>query len=323
MPRFRVLLVVIAACLAALALAACGGGGEEDPREVLDRATFEGIESADFDASLEIRSKGKQTGNIKVDLSGRAQSDGLAVSATVAGTAQGRPIDVEGGLTLLDDHGFVAYKGTDYEIDPSTYGFAKEIFFPVLSREAAPELAACREAAARLEAGDLATGLRREGPADVAGTETTKISGELDVPTAVTALTTLAENLGCSVQFEALSPLGLSEVRELGDELSGSVNSAEVEVYVGDDDIVRRVSAELTGDLGGGREPVTVELELTLSEVNAGGKIEVPAEAKPILVLFGKLGVEPLEFLSWRRGGEGIRSLGEKVVADAFPAAAR
>jgi hypothetical protein len=316
--RFRVLLVAVALCLSTAVLAACGGG-EEDPRQVLDSASFEGVESADFDLSLQVESKDKQGGSLDVSLSGRAQAEGVQVTAKVSGTVQGKPVDFEGGLTLLSDHGFVDYQGTQYEIDPGNYSFAKPLFFPALSERGGAELAACRRAASEIERGSLVDNPTNDGSAEVAGVETTKLSGQLDVPAAVEALIGLAEDPGCGVQVEALSPFPRYKVRQLGDELSKSAEKAQVEIYVGDDDIVRKVSGEFTGDPGGGRAPVTVDFEFTLSGVNANQKIEVPSEAKPVTVLFGQLGIDPLEFLSWSRGGEGVRSLGEKVAADAFP----
>ena len=62
-----------------------------------------------------------------------------------------------------------------------------------------------------------------------------------------------------------------------------------------------------------------VHLELTLSEINEEQKIAVPANAKPIFTLLGKLGVSPFEFLNWVDGGEGVRALAESVAADALP----
>jgi hypothetical protein len=318
--RFGTPLILIALCLATLGLAACGGGGSEDPRQIVESASFEGIESADFEGSLKIDSKGSEGGELEVGLSGRVRAaEGIDIAATVKGTAQGKAVDFEGGLTLFDDHGFVSYQGTEYEIDPSNYSFAKPLFFPILAEEGGAEARACKRAASEIQAGQLVGGLRDAGTADVDGTSTTKVSGELDVPAAVDAMLGLTEDLGCSVQVEALSPLPRYRIRRLGDELAASAGKAKFEIYVGDDDIVRKVSAEFTADPKGGRQPIAVDLELVLSEVNADRKIEVPAGAKPVSVLFGKLGVSPLEFLNWSRGGEGVRSLGEKVAADAFP----
>jgi hypothetical protein len=316
--RLRVLLAISVLSLSAIALAACGSG-EEDPQDVLAGASFEGIESADFDLSLSIESQGKEGGDVDVDLSGRAQSEGIEVDVKVAGTAQGKAVDFEGGLTLLAKHGFVNYQGTEYEIDPSNYSFAKPLFFPALSKEGRVDIAACKEAAAAITPGSLADDLRNDGTVEVVGAETTKVSGTLDVPAAVEAVIDLVEELGCSAQFEALSPFPLYKIRRIGDELATSVEKAELEVYVGDDGIIRKLSAKFTADPSGDPEPVAVDLEITLSAVNADQKIEVPSQAKPLQVLFTKLGINPFEFLSWSRGGEGVRSLGEKVAADAFP----
>jgi hypothetical protein len=316
--RYRRILILVVLCLAATALAACGGGAE-DPQETLDRVSLQGIESAHFDASLKIESAGKQGGSVDIAVSGQARAEGIAVAATVEGTAEGKPVDFEGGLTLFAKHGFVDYQGTEYEIDPSNYSFAKPLFAPFLSEGGAVEMEACRQAAADVDTEALVTDLRNEGSADVAGAETTKLSGELDVGATIDALAGLAGHGGCRVQFEALSPLPLYRLRQSGDELAQAVKQAKATIYVDDAGLVRRVSATFTADPPGSREPVTVALELSLSEVDASGKIEAPSGAKPIQVLFAKLGINQFEFLNWSRGGEGVRSIGEKVAADAFP----
>jgi len=320
MHRIRVLLVFTALCLSAMALAACGGSSSKDPQQTLESASFEGVESAAFDGALKIESKGGQGGDVDVSLSGRAQAKGVEVTAKVEGTAQGKPVDLEGGLTLFGNRGFVNYRGTEYEVDPNNYGIAKPLFAPALAEEGGAEIRECRKAAAaEVQVGDLLGNLREEGGAEVAGTETTKISGELEVPAAVEALVSLVEDPACSTQFEALSPFALYKVRLLADELVSSTEKGTVQVYVDEDDVIRKLSAEFSGGPSAGREPVTVHLELALSGVNEEQKIEVPANAKPIFALLARLGVSPLEFLEWSRGGEGVRRLGEEVAADAFP----
>ena len=44
------------------------------------------------------------------------------------------------------------------------------------------EIAACQEAAGGLELADFVENLKDEGSADVGGTSTTKVSGDLDAP---------------------------------------------------------------------------------------------------------------------------------------------
>ena len=323
MRRFRLILTLTALCLSAAVLASCGGGSsEKSPREILESVTLEGVESADFDASLEVKSKGRQGGDLNISVSGRGLGEGIEATAKVAGTAEGKPVDFEGGLTLLSDHGFVNYQGTEYKIDPSNYEFAKSLFVPALSpegREAGFDLNACPRAASGIRPGKLIDNLREEGTADVEGAKTTKLSGEVEVATVVEEMIKVAEDRDCLFQIEFISPYKVAKLSQLGDELASAGGNAQVEIYVGDDGIVRRLSVEFTADPKGSRKPVAVDLELTLSEVNGDQKIEIPSGAKGIGALFVKLGIEPLEFIGWRSGGEGIRSLAEKVAADAFP----
>jgi hypothetical protein len=319
MSRIRVPLILAALCIAAVALAACGSSSK-DPQQVLESATFEGIESAAFVGALEIESKGSQGGNLVVSLSGRAQAEeGVEATAKVDGSARGKPVDLEGGLTLFSDRAFVNYRGTEYEVDPNNYGIAKPLFLPALAEKSGAEIRECRRAASGIEVGGLLDNLSNDGSVEVDGTKTTEVSGELDVPAAVEAFVGFVEDPACSTQFEALSPLALYKVRLIGEELTASAEKSTVHVYVGDDGIVRKFSAELRGVPGAGQAPVTVHLELALSEINEEQKIEAPAHAKPIFTLLAKLGVSPFEFLNWVDGGEGVRVLGESVAADALP----
>jgi hypothetical protein len=92
------------------------------------------------------------------------------------------------------------------------------------------------------------------------------------------------------------------------------VKSAHVDVYVGDDDIVRRLSAQLQLEPqngGSGPKSVEIELDLKLTEVNEEQTISAPANAKPLSRLFIKLGINPIELLGLLQGEEGGESLGE------------
>jgi hypothetical protein len=330
--RFRIFALLAALSALTAVFAACGGSDKssEDPQKVLENASLEGVKSGNIDLSLGVNSAGDEGGNVDVKLSGPFQSGGkgdlpqLAMTASAKGTAKGEDVDFEGGLTLLSDRAYVNYEGTEYEVDPTTFGFVKSGFEQAQQQGGGSEsnpadVTACQEAATGLKVGDFVDNLTNEGSADVDGTSTTEVSGDLDVGAAIDAIIKLTENPACASQLEAAGPLPIGELEKAKGELTGAVKKAHVEVYVGDDDIVRKVSGEFTGNPGGGRAPVTVDFEFTLSGVNANRKIEVPSGTKPITVLFGQLGIDPLEFLSWSRGGEGVRSLGEKVAADALP----
>ncbi|HUC00437.1 MAG TPA: hypothetical protein VMS11_11475 [Solirubrobacterales bacterium] len=312
----RIRIAVLFATMAALAavFAACGGGGssDEDPQSVIDNATLAGVESGTVDLQLGIKSTGDEGGDIKASLSGPFQAGEkgelpqLAFDVKANGEAGGESIDFEGGLTLLSDRAFVAYKGTEYEVDPTTFGFVKSAFEQAQQAGGGEsgDTTGCQEAAADLEVGQFVDNLTNEGSADVDGTGTTKVSGDLKVDGALDAIIELTKDPACSSQLEAAGDLPLDELESAKDEVSGAVKKAHADVYVGDDDIVRKLGAELTVEPQDSNEKVEIEFELTLGEVNEEQEISAPANAKPLEGLFQELGVNPLELLEAGSSGD-------------------
>ncbi len=330
MSRFRIFALLAALAALATTFAACGGSSDkssEDPQQVIDSASLEGVESGNLDLSLGINAEGDEGGDIDVALSGPFQSGAkgdlpqLSMTASAKGSAQGENVDFEGGLTLLSDRAFVNYEGTEYEVDPTTFGFVKSGFEQAQQQggsESNPaDVTACQEAAAGLKVRDFADNLTNDGSADVDGTETTKISGDLDVGGAIDAIIELTKNPACSAQIEAAGPLPIGELEEAKGELTSAVKKAHIEVYVGDDDIIRELDAELTIEpKGSSGEKVEVDLALTLSGVNEEQDISAPANAKPLEGLFEKLGVNPLELLEAGSSGDGLGDLLEGITGD-------
>jgi hypothetical protein len=327
--RFRLFALLAALAALTTAFAACGSSdsSSEDPQQVIDGASFEGVESGDIELALEVKSEGEEGGDIDVSLSGPFEGGGgkdlpeLAMTASAKGTVEGDDVDFEGGLTLLSDRAFVNYEGTEYEVDPTTFGFVKSGFEQAQQQGGAEsdatDVTACQEAAAGMQVGDFIDNLANDGSADVDGTETTKVSGDLNVGGAIDAIIELTENPACSAQLEAAGPLPLSELEEARTEVTSAVKKAHVDVYVGDDDIVRRLAAEMTiepQDSGG--EKVEIDFELSLGGVNEEQDIAAPADAKPLQGLFQKLGVNPVELLEAGSSGEGLGGLLEGIVGD-------
>jgi hypothetical protein len=325
--RFRIFALLAALAALTTAFAACGGGSDksgEDPQKVIDSATFEGVKSGNIDLSLGIKSEGKEGGNVDVALSGPFQSEGkdlpqLALSASAKGSAKGDDIDFEGGLTLLSDRAFVNYEGTEYEVDPTTFGFVKSGFEQAQQQGSSEEgnpadVTACQEAATGLKVGDFVDNMTNDGSADVDGTSATKISGDLNVGGAIDAIIKLTENPACSSQLEAAGPLPIDELEKAKGELTSAVKKAHVEVYVGDDDIIRELAAEMTIEpKDAADEKVEVEFTLKLSGVNEDQDIAAPSGAQPLEKLFLKLGVNPIELLEGASSGEGLGNLLEGV----------
>jgi hypothetical protein len=309
----------------ACTVAACGSGGgsEADPQTVINDATLQGVESADLDLSLAVKATGDEGGDLTIALSGPFQSAGknqtpeLDMTASVEGSINNKDVDFDGGLVLLPNSAFVNYQGTDYEVDSTTYSFVEAQLKEAQEQGGAEEesATACQEALAEMDLGNFVENLSNDGSADVDGTSTTKISGDLDVGGALDALVELSEDPACSGQLSALEQLPSSnEVNEAKAEVESSIKTAHVDLYVGDDNIVRRISAQLTIEpqkSGSSPETVDIAIDLTLGGVNEDQEISAPDSPKPLSDLFLKLGVNPIELLGLFQGegGEGLENL--------------
>jgi hypothetical protein len=327
--RFLYVLSITTALIAAtVVLAACGGGSDksdESPQAVLDEATLQGIESGNIDLSLDVKAQGTEGGDLDVSLSGPFQGEGkgslpqLDMTAKAKGSIDGKDVDFDGGIVLLPNSAYVNYEGTEYEVDPTTFSFVESALKQAQSEAGADAgsagAVACQEEAGKLKVADFIEGSANEGSADVGSTSTTKVSGDLDVPGAIDAVLEVAESQACRAQLAAAGPLpSESEIEKAKDEIAGAVDSAHVEIYVGDDNIVRQIAAQLKIEPengGDGPKSVEIDLDLKLTGVNEEQKISAPENAKPLSRLFLKLGVNPIELLGLLQGEEGGEGLGK------------
>ena len=318
MSRLRILVLLAVAAALGTAFAACGGGSsqsEEDPHKVIESATLKGVESGELEMSLSVKSEGKESGNVDVSLSGpfqgaagKGQLPELAMEGSAHGQMEGEKLDFEGGLTLLSDRAFVSYEGDEYEVDPTTFGFLKSGLEQAEKQGGAEagEVTACQKAAEGLKFSQFVDNLKNEGSAEVGGTSTTKISGELNPSGAVEAVLHLTEDPSCAGQLEAAGPLPLGELEKAKGEVSSAVKNAHADLYVGEDHIVRKFDLEMTVEpKEAGAERVEVQVEVALNGVNEEQSISAPASAKPLEALFQKLGVNPLELLEAGSSGSG------------------
>jgi hypothetical protein len=309
----------------ATTLAACGGGDESagDPQQVLDSATLQGIDSAGLDLSLDVKASGEEGGDLTVAVGGAFQGEGkgelpqLDMTATANGEIGGDRVDFDGGLVLLPNSAYVNYEGVNYEVDPTTYSFVEQTIKQQQREsgvEGSEEAAACQEALGELKVGEFIDDAGSESSADVGGVSTTKVSGDLDVSGAIDSLLEVVESPACRNQLAAAGPLpSESEIDEAKSEVQGAIKDAHVDVYVGDDDIVRRLTVQLTiepQDSAGGPSKVELDLDLTLTGVNEEQQISAPGKSKPLSDLFIELGVNPIELLGLLQGEGGEEGLG-------------
>jgi hypothetical protein len=323
--RNRIFSLFLALTALAFALSACGGGGgSDDPQTIVDEATLQGVESGQLKLAVGIDVKGgEKSGHTDVDVSGRFQSEEDAelpeinLNASAKGSLGDEDVDFDGGLTLLDNKAYVAYEGTEYEVDPTTYDYVKSIAKQPggAGQESSSEVTACQEAAAELKVADFVENLRNDGSADVGGTSTTKVSGDLNGTGAIEALSELLEDPVCKEQLKATGSLpSQAELDKAKSTVRDSLKSAHVELYVGDDHIIRRMMVEATIEPSkGGKNDakrVDLDIDLTLTGVNEDQTITAPKNTKPLSALFLKLGINPIELLGALQGGAGPAGIG-------------
>lgn len=321
MNRARIATLFVALAALSISLVACGGGGSSDPQSVVEEATLKGIESGNLDLAVKVDIEGEKPGNVDVSLSGPFQSESeaelpeLDLSLAVAGTLNGKKLDREGGLTLLGSKAYVGYEGTEYEVDSTTFNFVKSLIKRQPGQDS-NEVSACQDAIGELEVADFIENLEDEGSAEVDGTDTNKVSGDLNGAGALEAFSDLVGDRACAEQLNAAGPLpSTAELDKAKSTVKDSVKSAHVVLYVGDDHIVRRLVAQATIEppksSKASARKVEVDLDLTLSGVNEDQAISAPDQTKPLSDLFLKLGINPIELLGALQNGGGAQSLGK------------
>ena len=319
--RFRTFVLFAALVALATAFVACGDDGGnsssgENPQAVLEEATLKGVESGNLDLSLGLVAEGENGGDVDISLSGPFQGEAegeqlpeLDMNIESSGSVNDEDVDFEGGLVLLSNKAYVNYEGTEYEVDPTTFGFVKSAIQQQGGAEA-NGVTPCQKAVGKINFAEFVDDASNDGSADVDGTSTTKVSGDLDTSAAIDLLVEMAEDPACKKQLNTAGPLpSTAELEEGKDEVKSAVKDAHVELYVGDDGIVRRTVAELTIEpegSGDDSEAVELDLDMTLSGVNESQTISAPSGAKPLSDLFLKLDINPIELLGLLSGESGL-----------------
>lgn len=322
MTRTRIFALFTVLVALSAVLAACGGGGSDDPQSVVEEATLKGVESGKIDLAVDLDIEGEKPGKVKVKLSGPFQSESeadlpeLDLAFSVNGNVGSKDLDREGGLTLLGNRAYVGYEGTEYEVDSTTLNFVKSILKQQSGQGGSSEVSACQDALSELEIGDLTENLKDEGSADVGGTSTSKVSGDLDGEALLEAFSDLVDDPACAEQLSAAAPIPSgAELDKAKSTVEKAVKGAHVVLYVGDDHIIRRLVAQATVEPPKGSDAsarrVEIDLDMTLTGVNEDQAISAPGKTKPLSDLFIKLGINPIELLGQLQQGGGVQSLGK------------
>jgi hypothetical protein len=317
--RIRTLVAICAVALPIpAAIAGCGddddsSASDADPQQVLD-ATFDNenrISSANVDLDLSLSAEGDEGGSFDASLTGPFQGDPddpntlpqLDWTLTASGDGGGQSLDFEAGAVVTEDNAYIEYNDTAYEVGSENFQAAKK---DLEAGTSADESLGFSEAfhqgceqSVRQQGGDPSscdfdvsawlTNQTTEGTEDVEGTETTHVSGELNVEQVLTDFGGIAAGFPEAQQ----APFDFNNLGQF----SSAVEDASFDVYSSvDDNTLRKLEFNLAIDpsaIAAGTEvpvdSVNVGFSLTLSDVNEEQTIEAPSDAQPIEELGGQL----------------------------------
>jgi hypothetical protein len=300
----------------ALCLASCGGGNEqEDVQTLLDKAFSHPIHSADLrlDATLQVKGVPSLEKPVRIKASGpfkgnrdKLPSADMSLQISPGGGGQ----IVQTGVLSTGDRAFVKFQDVYYEQPAAQVRKANRSLREGGGRQRSL-------ASMGLDPRSWLGRATDRGEEQVAGVDTTHLSGTLDVKTILSDLNQFVRRsggaIGGATGQPAPKPLGSDDI----DAIASVVKDPSFDVYVGkDDDTIRRLAgrlqvtvperdqASVSGVQGG-----SLEFSIEFRNVNGDQKIEAPAKARPLSDLTRSLGTGALRGLG-AGGGSGGSSAG-------------
>jgi hypothetical protein len=165
-----------------LIVASCGGsdggGGGQDANRLLERGFSNDVDSGEIRMEMELEVNGVAGGDgpFRLELSGPFRSRGPMEmpDVDVELTASGQGASFEGRVVLLPRNAWIQYGGETYEVGHELWSRAQES----LNREGGPETFG----EANVDPLDWIKDADTGDTVEVSGTESTKVTGELDIP---------------------------------------------------------------------------------------------------------------------------------------------
>jgi hypothetical protein len=282
--RLAALVAAIVLVVIVIVIVFACGSTEEEARQRLDRAFSTPIGSADvsLDASVDVQGVRQLEQPLRLQVRGPYQSGGgrrlPSVDFAVNLTAQGQSFAA--GLISTGNNAWVQFLGQAYEVGESNVERANQ------------QIAAGQQQRRGRSLQALGVDPRRwldnpavEGEETVAGIETTHISAGVDVPVMLEDINRVSRRAGGQVGAPAPQPL----TQEQRERVERVVQDPEFDVYVGQDNKVRRLSTVINLDVPeedrralGGAERGKIAFSIEFSNVGRPQTITPPRDARPI-----------------------------------------
>jgi hypothetical protein len=281
----RAALALLAVAVAAAA--GCGGDGDagaESAGNRLERGFATDVDTGVLTLEAEVELDGGSVeGPFRLELEGpfrAAESPTQLPDLDMEFHAEAAGQEYAGRATVTRENAWIEFEGETYEVGEEQWARARE----ALEEEAEGEPETFADAG--IDPLEWVTDLEDAGEEDVAGTATTKVTGQLDPER-------ILRDVGRVSGSAAIPESVLDQVDDV-------VDDVEFETWLGDDDIWRRISAETDfqvpedeRDAAGGLEGGTISLDLRLDDPNEPVEIETPADAQPLEELLRRLGIPP------------------------------
>jgi len=293
MPRTRRSLLFVAFVLAASLLAACGGKSSSDVKQTLDKGFSTPIKSAQFDLELSLNLDGvKQlNGPVKLSVQGPYESGGNKsipkADWDIAANAAGQ--NFSAGFISTGDNAWVGFQGQNYEIGKHAVGRINQQI-----QQAAGTNKKKGFSQFGINPRQWLKDANDEGTAKVHGVETDHVSATLDVGKFLDDLNKIVRQTGSGASGAARTQITPSQKKQIQD----VVENPRFDVYVGkDDDVIRRLSADLSFKVPGekqaqlnGLKSGTLSFSTDFADVGQPQTINAPDNAKPLSELTTQLG---------------------------------
>ncbi len=285
--------VVLALLLALAALAGCGSGGSD----VADQSASQVLRST-FGPDRQI-SSGRMDAQLRVTgLQASQQPITLGVTGPFAGSGSGseprfdldlslaaRGVGLNGGVISTGKAGFVTLGQQAYALDAATYAsFRKAYADEGTSKQSTTTLG-------KLGVDPLRwlRDPRRVGEEQVAGVKAVHVTSSVDVAALLADVVKLLDRANAAgVDRAAGQAVQLTAAQR--EAVQRSVRSSSLDVWTGEDDgLLRRVAVKVDYDVpaaqresSGGLTQGTIDLGLTLADLNAKQTIRTPSGARPL-----------------------------------------